>query len=129
MNAVGHNEDLENSLNSTANSSRTGSIALEKRNSIFQNLSPLKSKLTEGGMIDQARKETHVIYDITSMDLENTSLARNCHFKYSESKGVKTYEAKDGELKIERYFDEEEGEGQRIGRAMLDLSLLIEKGI
>ena len=63
------------------------------------------------------------------MEIENTSMARNCHFKFTESKGVKTYDSKDGELKIERYYDEEEGEGKKIGSAMLDLSQYIGKGI
>lgn len=71
-----------------------------------------KTNLSSEGKIDAYRSNTHVIYDIASMEMENTSLTRNCHFKYSQAKnGAKKYDMKEGELKIERYYDSEEGIG------------------
>lgn len=81
------------------------------------------------GKIELHRKSEYVLYDIANEGIEKVSLARNCHFKYSESKGVKKYESKDGELKVERYDQEEDGEGKRIGHAKIDLASFIGKGI
>ena len=53
--------------------------------------------------INLARSKTHKIFDIGS-EIQKHSFTRNCTFDYTvDKKGVKSYQSKDAELKVEKY--------------------------
>ena len=116
---VGQPDDFDSLFDkAVGNQSRSGTV-------VAGNLKNAKNVVK----IELSRKNDYRLYDIANESIEKTSLARNCHFKFSENKGVKKYESKDGELKVERYDQEEDGEGKRIGHAKIDLASFIGKGI